>query len=291
MARQLEGRPFHLILSHCHDVSSRDKIKLHLQAHGMLSFQQNLTVTKDGDYPGVAGKLNKEGIRLLPHYFVFHPTGRLVTHNLGGPYHGGDHWTMIDVFDELLAGMPAIYLGPEPFQHIEKLAAQVSQGKHVGDVTKTIDHRLAAEPDAATKSELERLLSLITRHRDRRLRLVTGLEASDPRRVGPELKALAKEFKGTTLVKPIATQVAAASASKALAAAIDLQKRFLKIQRRFESVKPKKRTDCLTRCRSTARRREGYFDISSPTTNRCRSSYTGFSRTLAKAAMSRSRFL
>lgn len=209
----------------------------------MLSFQPNLTITKNGGHPDVPGKLNKEGVRLMPYYLVFNPVGRLVKHHLAGPYHGGDGSTMIQVVDRLLAEMPVIYLGRTRFAQIPELASQVAAGKHLGAAVKKLDRGLAGEPDAETRAELQKLLGLVTRYRDRRLVYVASLEDSDPARVLPELKHLAKEFKGTSLAGPIDARLAEAGKSKTLAAALELQKQYLRIRKRYESVKPKKRTE------------------------------------------------
>jgi len=211
----------------------------------MWSFQPNLTITKNGSHPDVQGKRNEDGVRLMPYYLVFDHTGNLVKHHMGGAYHGGDRWTMIDVVDELLAKTPDIYLGPEPFEQIEELVSLVVKGKHLGAVVKKIDRALANDPDAATKAELERLLGCLALYRDRRLAYVASLEGSDPSGVIPALKGIAKELKGTSLAAEVESRLTAASRSKTLAAALDLQKQFRRIRKRYESVKPKKRTDAL----------------------------------------------
>jgi len=220
-------------------------VKMHLQAHRMWSFQPNLTITKNGGHPDVKGKRNSDGVRLMPYYLVFDHTGRLVTHNMGGPYHDGDGWTMIRVVDRLLAETPQIYLGPERFERIEPLVTLVEKGKHLGAVVQKIDRALANAPDAETKAELERLLARLARYRDRRLVWVGSLEGSDPQRVIPVLTQMAKELKGTSLAAEVQSKMSALSTSKSLATAVDLQKRYERIRKRYESVKPKKRTEAL----------------------------------------------
>ena len=211
----------------------------------MWSFQPNFTITKNGGHPDVQGKRNEDGVRLMPYYLVFDHTGRLVKHHMGGAYHGGDRWTMIDVVDELLAKTPDIYLGPAPFEEIEELVSPVVKGRPLGKVVKKIDRALSNDPDAATKAELERLLGSLALHRDRRLVYVASLESSDPSGVIPALKGIAKELKGTSLAAVVDAKLTEKSTSKTLAAAVELQKQFRRIRKRYESVKPKKRTDAL----------------------------------------------
>ena len=245
LARRLEGRPFHLIASHGQDISSRDSVNVHLQAHGMWSFQPNLTITKNGRHPDVQCKRNSDGVRLMPYYLVFDHTGRLVKHNMGGAFHGGDGSMMFTVVDELLAKTPDVYLGPEPFEQIEPLVSLVAKGKPLGAVVKEIDRALRNEPEATKKAELERLLNMLARHRDRRIVYVGSLEGSDPSRVLPALKELAKELKGTSLVEGVDSKLNAMMTTASLAAAVDFQKLFQKIKKRYERVKPKKRTEAF----------------------------------------------
>lgn len=218
---------------------------MHLEAHSMWSFQPNLTITKNGGHPDVKGKRNSDGVRLMPYYLVFDHTGGLVTHNMGGPYHDGDGWTMIRVVDRLLAETPEIDLGPQVFERIEPLVTLVKKGKHLGAVVQKIDRALLNEPGAETKSELERLLTTLARHRDRRLVWVESLEGSDPQRVIPVLKEMAKAYKGTSLAAEVDSKLGALSTSKSLASAVELQKRYDRIRKRYESVKPKRRTEAL----------------------------------------------
>jgi len=181
----------------------------------------------------------------MPYYIIFDHTGKLVAHHMCGSYHGGDGWKMIEIVDELLKSAPAIYLGKEPFKKIAPLAAKVASNKALGGAVKQIDSKLSSAPDAETKAELERLMAVVTRYRDRRLAYATVIEGSQPSKVLPELKSLAKTFKGTSLGKEVTDRLAELEKSESLEQAVAIEKGFRKIVRSFERVKEKKRTDEL----------------------------------------------
>ncbi len=219
-AKRLDGKPFHLIASHAQDIESRKVVTARLVSNGMSPSQPNLTITKNGRVPGVRTRVNKEGLRVMPYYFVFDYRGKLAAHGMGGAYHGGDGWAMFGIVDELLAKTPAVYVGPEPYVLLEDLAAQASKGKRLGDVAKKIDRALAGDPDAAKRTELERLRAALTRYRDQRMGYAANLENSAPGEVLPTLAVLARTFKGTTLAAAVEAKQSELKASERLAAGV-----------------------------------------------------------------------
>jgi len=239
LAKRLEGKPFHLVASHCQIISNQEKVIAYLKANRMSAFSPNMTITKDGSHPDV------QGIRLKPYYIIFDHTGKLHAHHMCGSYHGGDEWRMIEIVDELLAKTPAIYLGAEPFQKLAPLAAQVSKGKNLGGVMKTVAARRAAGPDAESGAELMRLQHALTRYRDRKLTNVLRLEGSQPAQVVPELRRLAIAFKGSALAKPVQEKVDELSKSAALKTQIAMEKKFRSVVRKYDKTKEKKRTEAF----------------------------------------------
>ena len=239
LASRLQDKPFHLIASHCQDISSRPEVIAYLRNNRMSAFAPNLTITKDGRHPDV------KGIGLMPYYILFDHTGKLVHHGMGGSYHGGDGLAMIDSVDKLLKDAPAIYLGPEPFERVGPLASKISSGKGLGGSLKTLEAQLAAAPDEVTKAELERLQALVVRYRDDEARRIDKMVGGQPSGVIPAMKDLVKTFKGTALGPDLETKLAAYEDSDALADAVKFEKDFLKIAKSFEKVKESKRTDAL----------------------------------------------
>ena len=145
LARRLEGKPFHLVASHCQAVSNKRETISYVKANGMSAFSPNMTITSNGNHPDVKGN------GFVPYYIMFDHTGKLHYHHMCGSYHGGDGNRFIEIVDELVKKAPAIYLGKEPFQKIAPLAEQVAKGKGLGASMKKIDGALAGDPDAETK--------------------------------------------------------------------------------------------------------------------------------------------
>jgi len=225
------------VASHYQDISSKNAVIAYLKANGMSPFAPNFTITKMGNHPDVKGN------GFVPYYIIFDHTGKLISHHMCGSYHGGDGWRMIEIVDELLEKAPAIYLGAEPYEKIAPLAARVSKGKALGGSVKKIDAKLASEPDAATKAELERLMGLVTKYRDRKMGYAEALEGKHPAGVIPTLKQLSKTFKGTSLAAAVDEKLTEMGDSDTLKDQVAIEKSFLKISKAYEKTKEKRRTD------------------------------------------------
>lgn len=238
-AKRLEDKPFHLIASHCQDVSSRKEVVAFLQANGFSGTSPNMTITKNGTHPTV------QAADMKPYYLVFDHTGALRRHHMGGSYHGGDQLEMITWVDKLLEDAPVIWLGNEPFGPQKKFASQIAAGKSLGGAIKKLETLRAQPADDENKIELDRIHAGVTRWRDRQLAAALGCESFQPSEVQPRLKTLQRVVKGTSLAEPVDKAVAEAKESDALAGAIKLEKQFRKIVKAFERVKESKRTDVI----------------------------------------------
>ncbi len=240
LARRQEGRPFHLIISHREDTSSRGEVIAFLRNNHMPASVPNLTITKDGNHPDA--KLGA----YVPYYVLFDHTGRIVQQHLGGSYFGGDQLAMIAAAEKLVKAAPAIYVGRVAFRHLAPLAQKVGVGKGLLGNVRRLESILAAPPDAETKAEAVRLLAAVRRYRDRQLAYVAALEGSRPSALLPAMKTLAKRFRGTDLGKAVDRALTTYVASTELKDAVGIEKKFRRIVKAYEKVKESKRTDALT---------------------------------------------
>ncbi len=81
LAKELEGKPFHLIASHCQSWGGDTALKK-LQEEGWNEQMKNVTVMSRTTFDVPA--------RYVPYYIIFDESGKLIHHNMGGPFHGGD---------------------------------------------------------------------------------------------------------------------------------------------------------------------------------------------------------
>ena len=239
LAKRLEGKPFHLIASHCQNTSSRKEVIAYLRANGFSGTSPNMTITKQGRHPDVPGN------GYVPYYIVFDHTGKLRHHHMCGNYHGGDGFKMIEWVDKLLKDAPAVWLGKAPYDKHAKLASKIASGKSLGGSIKKLE-ALRANPDAQGQDELTRMHKALVTWRDRKVADATGLETSQPSEVIPQLKAVQKLVKGTSLAGPVDEALAEASDSESLKIATAHEKAFRKIVKAYEKVKESKRTEKLT---------------------------------------------
>lgn len=233
MAKRLEGKPFHLVATHCQQ-RPKDSVVSYIKSKGLAADTPNMTVSSFGGHPKV------KGTGYVPYYMVFDHTGKLSHHHMCGAYHGGDGLRMIEIVDELLAETPAIYLGQEPYTHIDSLAQQVAKKRRLASAIKRIEAARTAEDMAAEEAaEYERLYAVVKSYRDRMLARAAKLAATKPGEVVDALKSLVKELKGTALAMSVEDQLASMSRAPELRAAIALEKKLAKILRGLEKRKEK----------------------------------------------------
>ncbi len=235
LARRHQDKPFHLIATH-RQGRPKDEVVAFIKGFGLSGDVSNFSVTNGGRHPGVAGN------GYVPYYMIFDHTGRLVYDHMCGDYHGGDGLKMIERVDELLKKAPYLYLGKEPFHKIGALAERASGRNKLAAVIKEVEDRLSlpqadSEP-AETKTELERLLAVLTDYRDRRLKNVAAAVHRNPNRVLSMLKELLREFRGTGLGEAVAAEFDKQKQSKELARAVGIHKEYDKVVRKLGGLRP-----------------------------------------------------
>ncbi len=224
LAKRLEGRPFHLIATHCQNVPKNEVVS-YIQGKGLLSDTPNMTVTSFGGHPKVKGN------GYVPYYMVFDHTGKLAYNHMCGAYHGGDGLRMIEWVDELLAEAPDLFLGTEPFQAVPKLAKQVAAKKNLSAAVKQIEARRKSETESPAREEILRLYEAVKRYRDGALKRADKLMATDPSQVLPLLQGIQSELKGTELGAEVNARVAQLKSSKELKQSIAVSKSLRKIKK------------------------------------------------------------
>ena len=252
LAKRLEGKPFHLLASHCQK-DTRENVVGYIKSKGLDSASPNFTVTSFGGHPKVRGN------GFVPYYMVFDQHGDLVHHHMCGDYHGGDGLKMIEIVEKLLKDAPVIYLGKEPFTAVPKLAKQVGAKKKLSAAIKEIETRLAASPGEAEAEELGRLKAAVEGYRSRKLAKSDALMATDPSKVIPTLSALEKELKGTSLSEEVTTKLAAARKSSGLKTSITLAKNYAKAMKALNKKKeqtPKARAKTADKLRKLIKGKE-----------------------------------
>lgn len=192
MAKELEGKPFHLLATHCQK-NTRANVVNYIQGKGLESTSPNVSITSFGGHPKVHGN------GFVPYYMVFNQHGELVHHHMCGSYHGGDGLKMIEIVNKLLKEAQVIYLGKEPFTVIPKLAAQVARKKKLAAAVKRIETELEGQPDRARRAELQRLHDAVQAWHDRTFDGIVKLDGTNPPAVIPSMKRLAKDLKGTKM--------------------------------------------------------------------------------------------
>lgn len=231
LASRLQGAPFHLLATHCQR-DTRENVVAYVKEEGLAADSPNMTVSSFGGHPKVKGN------GYVPYYMVFDHHGDLVHHHMCGQWHGGDGLRMIELVDELLQAVPAVYLGKEPFTAVPRLAQQIGKLERLPAALAEIDKRLSGEPADAERGELGRLSAAIDDYRVRMLGQVEDLTASDPAAVLPHLHELRKQFAGTGHGVAIATRISELSKSKALADATRIDKSYRKTMQRLEQREP-----------------------------------------------------
>jgi len=69
LAKRLEGKPFHLIASHCQNNQTREQVIQYIKQNGLAANTPNVTVCKQGRHPKVKGN------GYVPYYVVFNAAG------------------------------------------------------------------------------------------------------------------------------------------------------------------------------------------------------------------------
>jgi len=82
LAKKLEGKPFHLIASHCQR-GDKDATLAGLKEKGWEEAMENVSVMSQTRFDDVP-------ITYVPYYLIFDHTGKLRFHHMAGPYHGGN---------------------------------------------------------------------------------------------------------------------------------------------------------------------------------------------------------
>lgn len=195
LAKRLEGRPFHLLASHCQN-GSKDEVVAYIKSKGLAADTPNVTVSSQTRHPGIKGN------GYVPYYVVFDHDGNMAYHHMCGDYHGGDGLEMIKWVDKLLEATPAIHLGDDPYEHITALAEKVRKRKGLAATVKKLEALQAGE-DGPAKVEAARLIGVLATWRDRQLERVQGLMKKSPSKVTGALKDLTKELAGTKLGDPV----------------------------------------------------------------------------------------
>ena len=230
MAKELEGKPFHLLATHCQKNSRANVIK-YIKGKGLAPTSPNVTVTSFGGHPKVKGN------GYVPYYMVFDQHGELAHHHMCGGYHGGDGLKMIEWVKKLLKDAPEIYLGKDPFTVIRKLAAQVAKKKKLAAAVKRIETELAGEPGRERRAELQRLHDAVKAWHDTRFDHIVKLSATNPPQVVPAMKQLAKDLKGTKLGEHSARNLSSLQKDAGLKTAIRLFKSFQKTVKAVDKLK------------------------------------------------------
>ncbi len=230
LAKRLEGRPFHLVATHCQR-DTKENVVQYIQGKGLAADTPNVTVSSFGGHPKVKGN------GYVPYYMVFDHTGKLVREHMCGDYHGGDGLGMIEWVENALKDAPGIWLGEQPFEKVATLAKKVSSGKKLGATIKAIETKLEIATDAATKAELERLHGAVAQHRDRRIERALSLQASRPSGVKSALDKLKKDFAGSSLVDRVQETLDETSKSAQLRQAIQAEKSFESIRKSLAKKK------------------------------------------------------
>ena len=243
LAERLEGRPFHLIASHCEEISSEGEVVSYVKANGLSPHTPNLTVTKEGRHPRIispGGALPK-----YPYYAIFDQGGVLVFQAMGSTYFGGDGIAFVENTEKAVAAAAEVWVGAAPYEHHADLAHKVASGKALGTTAKRIESLLETEEDPAAKAELVRLQAALAHYRDWKLQFALMLEGTRPSDVVKELKDLANALKGAALAEPAEAAVTAQSQSTRIKDGIAIEKKFRGIRKGFEKVKEDKRSQDL----------------------------------------------
>ncbi|MHC4859143.1 MAG: hypothetical protein ACYTDY_03515 [Planctomycetota bacterium] len=231
LAKRLEGRPFHLIATHCQN-NPKEEVVAYLESKELRPSTPNFTVTSFGGHPSVKGN------GYVPYYMVFDHRGRLVQHHMCGSFHGGDGLKMIEWVDKLLPPAPAIYLGEEPFTEVPALAEQVRRKHGLAAVVKKIQIRLAGGAGGKEQKELQRLFVAVEKYRDAALTRAGELMARTPSDVLEKLEGLWKELKGTSLAVAVKKRIAELSGSDVLKRSLKVEKGLAKIEKGLDRLNP-----------------------------------------------------
>jgi hypothetical protein len=180
-SQDLADRPIHIILTYVEDRPKQQTVA-YFAGLGLQQDCPNITLTNDGKHPQVKSK------SYVPYYMVFDHRGRLVHHHMGGEYHSGDKRQMIEWLQKLSADVPDFYFGTQPFLKIAPLVERATEKKKLAGAIREAEAMLAPpadqpKPDPATKAELQRLLTVIARYRDRKLKSIELIYPRQPTKV------------------------------------------------------------------------------------------------------------
>ena len=229
MAKRLEGRPFHLLASHCQNGTKADVVA-YIKGKGLAADTPNVTVSSQTRHPGVKGN------GYVPYYVVFDHKGDMAYHHMCGDYHGGDGLKMIEWVDKLLEAAPDIYLGETQYEHIGDLADKVRERKGLAGTIKKIEALQKGE-SGPKQDEATALMGQLAAWRDKQIARAEGFLESAPSKAVPALKDLAKEVSGTSLLAPVAERLKALSTSDVLKRSLALEKAHTKVWKSVRKLK------------------------------------------------------
>lgn len=231
LAKKYEGRPFHLIASHCQN-DTQENVTAYIRSKGLPANTPNFTVTSQGRHPKVKGN------GYVPYYIVFDHRGKLVQHHMCGDYHGGDGLGMVEWVDKLMKKVPDIYLGNEEFKAAPKMAEQVRAGKNLAGVLKKIASEKANDNTAPDRlAEIKRIETGITAWRDRSLLAIADDVASYPSKALSKLSDLSKALRGSELANKVDDQIAKTKSSADFKTALKIEKQLNKIEKSLDKLK------------------------------------------------------
>lgn len=187
LAGELEGEPFHLVASYNQSGDSRRALHEIFQ-NGLPVTAGNVSATLSARHPDVTG------ITYVPYYLVFDQHGELAYHHQGGPYHGGDDTAVLERVRSMIAKLPAVYVGKEPYSSERRLADAISKGTRLGSSLPQLAKAVEARPQ---DEELKRLVEYVEHHAGRALRRFETRAATDPKGAIQELTELARAYEGT----------------------------------------------------------------------------------------------
>ncbi len=229
LAKRLGGKKFHLIVST--NPGDIERLAKHLRAEGLTEAIPGVTVAGGAGHPEWGGAVQ------VPYYVLFDHTGKLVRHRKCGDDHeGADGLQMIEWVDKLLAQIPPIAVGEEPYTALADVAKQIAFKKKLAANVKQLEAE-APEAEGERVEEIKRLLERVAAWRDEEIATALAYLGTEPKQTVPALKALSGELKGTALVAPVEEKLKAMRKAPELKSALKLAAALEKTQKKLDKLK------------------------------------------------------